>query len=188
MGKLSKLKGIGVKSEGELNKIGIYTKEQLQELGAINAFLKLRKACRTKPSINLLYAMAAALKNPPQTKLTESEKGRLLFELEEYRELERILSTENGKVSQSSKVNREFEKIPGVGTKINQDLIDLGYQKIADLKGENPEVIYQKLMELRGTHIDRCMLYVFRCAVYYAGHFIHDPALLKWWNWKDKKY
>ena len=28
------------------------------------------------------------------------------------------------------------------------------------------------------------MLYVFRCALYYASNDIHDPELLKWWNWK----
>lgn len=35
--------------------------------------------------------------------------------------------------------------------------------------------------------MDRCMLYVFRCAVYYASSEQHDPELLKWWNWKDDK-
>ncbi|WP_334292712.1 helix-hairpin-helix domain-containing protein [Parasporobacterium paucivorans] len=29
------------------------------------------------------------------------------------------------------------------------------------------------------------MLYVFRCAVYYANEEAHDPEKLKWWNWKD---
>jgi hypothetical protein len=33
--------------------------------------------------------------------------------------------------------------------------------------------------------VDRCMLYVFRCAVYYATNKKHDPKLLKWWNWKE---
>ncbi|NMB56563.1 pathogenicity locus, partial [Candidatus Beckwithbacteria bacterium] len=31
---------------------------------------------------------------------------------------------------------------------------------------------------------DRCLLYVFRCAVYYAKGG-RDPEKLKWWNWKD---
>ncbi len=29
------------------------------------------------------------------------------------------------------------------------------------------------------------LLYVFRCAVYYATNKKHDPELLKWWNWKE---
>ncbi|MBC8473125.1 MAG: pathogenicity locus, partial [Planctomycetes bacterium] len=32
-----------------------------------------------------------------------------------------------------------------------------------------------------------CMLYVLRCAVYYASNTEHDPDLLKWWNWKDRE-
>lgn len=84
-------------------------------------------------------------------------------------------------------VNREFQKIPGVGKKMNQDFVDLGYRAVEDLKGESPELMYQKIMALRGKHVDRCVLYVYRCAVYFASHSQHDPELLKWWNWKDSK-
>lgn len=83
--------------------------------------------------------------------------------------------------------SKEFQIIPGVGESLGQKLVDLGYKKVSELKGENPEAMYQNLMELRGCHIDRCVLYVFRCAVYYASHSVHNPELLKWWNWKDGK-
>jgi len=79
----------------------------------------------------------------------------------------------------------ELQKIPGIGTSLSRDLFDLGYRKVDDLKDEDPEDMYQNLMLLRGRHIDRCVLYVFRCAVYYAGDSMHDPELLKWWKWKD---
>ncbi|MEJ2052157.1 MAG: helix-hairpin-helix domain-containing protein, partial [Calditrichota bacterium] len=36
-----------------------------------------------------------------------------------------------------------------------------------------------------GYKVDRCMLYVFRTAVYYVSNTGHDPEKLKWWNWKD---
>jgi hypothetical protein len=55
------------------------------------------------------------------------------------------------------------------------------------LRSEDPEEMYQNLIALRGHRIDRCVLYVFRCAKYFAGNSVHDPELLKWWNWKDKK-
>lgn len=82
---------------------------------------------------------------------------------------------------------KEFQTIPGVGKSLSQDLVDLGYQKVNELKDENPEAMYQNLMALRGQHIDRCVLYVFRCAVYYASNSIYEPELLKWWMWKDGK-
>jgi Pathogenicity locus len=81
---------------------------------------------------------------------------------------------------------KKFQVIPGVGKSLSQDLVDLGYQEVEELQGENPEKMYQDLSSLRGQHIDRCVLYVFRCAVYFADNSTHDPVLLKWWNWKDK--
>ena len=34
---------------------------------------------------------------------------------------------------------------------------------------------------------EKCVLYVFRLAVYYANNEVHEPEKLKWWYWKDKK-
>ncbi len=82
---------------------------------------------------------------------------------------------------------KELQTIPGVGKTLSRDLVDLGYLKITNLKGENPENMYQSLRGLREQHVDRCVLYVFRCAVYYASNSVHKPELLKWWNWKDSK-
>ena len=80
---------------------------------------------------------------------------------------------------------KELQIIPGVGKCLSQVLVDLGYRKVDDLKDSDPEEMYQNLMALRGHHIDRCVLYVFRCAVYYASNSVHEPESLKWWNWRD---
>lgn len=85
------------------------------------------------------------------------------------------------------KILKELQQIPGVGKSIAQDLYELGIHKISDLIGKSPEALYEKHMKLRCSHVDRCVLYVFRCAVYYASHNQHDPELLKWWHWKDNK-
>ena len=75
--------------------------------------------------------------------------------------------------------------IPGVGKEIAEDFLNIGVRAVVDLKGKNPEKLYQKLCAYERRHIDRCMLYVFRCAVYYASRTRHNPELLKWWKWKD---
>jgi len=90
-------------------------------------------------------------------------------------------------VKTKQSILKELQQIPGVGTSISQDLWDLGIRSIADLNDKNPEKLYQQLCRLHNTLIDRCMLYVLRCAVYYASEKKHNPALLKWWNWKDTK-
>jgi hypothetical protein len=80
-----------------------------------------------------------------------------------------------------------LQTIPGIGPSLAQDLRDLGMKRPSCLKNENPEHLYRKLEKLRGTHIDRCVLYTFRCAVYYASHQKHDQKKLLWWNWSDAK-
>jgi len=81
----------------------------------------------------------------------------------------------------------DLQSIPGIGPSMAQDLRDLGYFRVSDLKGQNPELMYKRLKQMHGMHIDPCVLYVFRCAVYYATEEVHEPELLKWWVWKDRK-
>jgi Pathogenicity locus len=79
----------------------------------------------------------------------------------------------------------DLSRIPGVGPSIASDLYLLGIREVADLRGRDPEFLYSELCREMGQHMDRCALYVFRCAVYFASELKHDPELLKWWNWKD---
>lgn len=88
-------------------------------------------------------------------------------------------------MTKRNRTREDLRNIPGVGPSLAEDLTDLGYHRVSQLRDSDPEQMYQKLCTLRGGHIDRCVLYVFRCAVYYASHSMHDPELLKWWNWKD---
>lgn len=81
----------------------------------------------------------------------------------------------------------DLSRIPGVGPSIASDLYLLGVREMAELRGRNPESLYTELCEQVGRHVDRCVLYVFRCAVYFASRTEHDPEMLKWWNWKHHK-
>lgn len=81
--------------------------------------------------------------------------------------------------------NDALQQIPGVGPSIAADLRRLGVRRPADLVGRDPQALYDELERLADAHVDRCVLYVFRCAVHFAGVTDGDPELLKWWNWKD---
>ena len=84
-------------------------------------------------------------------------------------------------------VLKALQKIPGVGKAIAQDLWELGFRSVEELKNRDPKELYRALCAQKGMPVDRCMLYVFRCAVYYASNTTYDPELLKWWNWKDRR-
>lgn len=85
----------------------------------------------------------------------------------------------------TSRPRDELQTIPGIGPSLACDLRDLGIERVADLRGRDPEAMYRSLSALRGIHQDRCVLYTFRCAVYFAETTHPDPERLKWWNWKD---
>ncbi len=81
-----------------------------------------------------------------------------------------------------------LQRIPGVGPSISEDLVDLGVATVAELEGRDPNELYEALRAMRGGRMDRCVLYVFRCAVYFAETERHEPELLKWWNWKGRTH
>ena len=83
--------------------------------------------------------------------------------------------------------SNDLEQIPGVGKSIAEDLRHIGIMTVDQLKGRNPEELYEKLCRFKASPVDRCMLYVLRCAVYYASNDDPNPQLLKWWKWKDKR-
>ena len=85
----------------------------------------------------------------------------------------------------SGKTNSALEEIPGVGPSIAADLESMGIHRVAQLKRRSPEALYQQLCDLTGVRQDPCVLYTFRCAVYYASNATHDAEKLKWWHWKD---
>ena len=80
-----------------------------------------------------------------------------------------------------------LQEIPGVGPSIARDLRLLGIERVSDLRGRNPEQLYDMSNRLRGMTQDRCLLYAFRCAVYYASEPRPKARLLKWWNWSDAR-
>lgn len=84
---------------------------------------------------------------------------------------------------------KDLRRIPGVGPSIARDLWNQGFRRVDDLRGRDPQAMYERACEIQGVQVDRCLLYVFRCAVYFASRDAaeHDPKWLLWWSWMDDK-
>ena len=82
---------------------------------------------------------------------------------------------------------KELAIVPHIGKKSAEVLWNIGVKSLSELKDHDPEELYLKVQGQPNIAVDRIMLYVLRCAVYYASNKEHDPELLKWWNWKDAK-
>lgn len=78
--------------------------------------------------------------------------------------------------------------IPNVGKRTKESLNHIGIMCVEDLVGKDPEDLYIKDCLQKGFQVDRCQLYLFRMAVYYAENSEWESEKLKWWYWKDKEY
>jgi hypothetical protein len=63
----------------------------------------------------------------------------------------------------------------------------LGIRSIAELRGVDPQALYDRYQAQCGVPVDRCVLYVFRCAVYHAETPQPDPVRSQWWHFKDPR-
>jgi len=82
----------------------------------------------------------------------------------------------------------DLTTIPYVGKNTKEDLLLLGITCVEDLVGKDPEELFFLDCLRKKRQEDRCQLYVFRMAVYYAEHENREEEKLKWWYWKDKVY
>lgn len=89
--------------------------------------------------------------------------------------------------AEKNAILKELQQIPGVGISIANDLWNIGIHSVAALKGRDPQQLYDESNKFAGMVQDRCLLYVFRCAVYFAETPIteREAGKLKWWNWKN---
>ena len=76
-------------------------------------------------------------------------------------------------------------KIPTIGKMCAHYLNQLGIYCVEDLVGKSPEDLYEKDAAGRGQYADRCLLYQFRLAVYFANNQGEEKHKLKWWDFKD---
>jgi DNA transformation protein and related proteins len=79
---IADLPNLGPKSQQMLAQAGIHTIEQLRELGAVRAYLQVKRA-GNGVSLNLLWAMEGALSGRHWQEVAKNDRLRLLLELED---------------------------------------------------------------------------------------------------------
>jgi DNA transformation protein len=81
MTQIADLPNFGPKSQQMLAKAGFVTLEQMRELGAVRAYVQVKRTGNV--SLNLLWAMEGALTGQPWREVAKHERLRLLLELED---------------------------------------------------------------------------------------------------------
>mgnify|MGYP001765271450 CR=1 FL=1 len=73
-----KLRNIGPKSAAWLRQVGLRTEEDLRAIGALEAFMRVKRA-GFKPSLNLLYALEGALMDCHWQEIPAERRAELLI-------------------------------------------------------------------------------------------------------------
>lgn len=75
------LRNIGPKSAAWLRQVGLRSQEDLRQAGAVEAFMRVRRA-GFRPTLNLLYALEGALQDQHWQSLPREHRDALAAEVE----------------------------------------------------------------------------------------------------------
>ena len=95
-----KIRNVGPKSAAWLRQVGVRTIEDLTREGAVDTFLKVKRA-GFRPSLNLLYSMEGALVDCHWTDLSDERKQQLVSEYESAESADPILTRWQKQVERS---------------------------------------------------------------------------------------
>ncbi len=77
----NKIRNVGPKSAAWLRQVGVRTQDDLNKLGPVDAFMKVKRA-GFRPSLNLLYSLAGAIENCHWADLPDERKAALVAAVE----------------------------------------------------------------------------------------------------------
>lgn len=83
MDRLDALRNLGPESVRMLEAVGVTTRAALNELGAVGAYVAVKRSGQ-KPTLNLLYALEGALRDIAWTDLPYQVKASLTLEADAY--------------------------------------------------------------------------------------------------------
>jgi predicted DNA-binding transcriptional regulator YafY len=78
---------------------------------------------------------------------------------------------------------KAFQELGSVGPACAKDFLLLGFRKVSDLKGQDPNKLYARLCELTKSKQDPCVEDVLRCAVAQAENTQLPKKWKDWWTW-----
>eukprot|EP00117_Sycon_ciliatum_P011928 scpid85519/ scgid13193/ len=85
--------------------------------------------------------------------------------------------------------NEDVDLDTVIGPVLANDLKSTGVTSLRQLRSKDPEKLYQQIISRRGKHVDRCVLYTYRCGRYVARTPAksREEELLLWYSWTDSK-
>ncbi|HWK07628.1 MAG TPA: helix-hairpin-helix domain-containing protein [Puia sp.] len=82
------------------------------------------------------------------------------------------------------KAMSEFQSIPSIGKRFAENLLQLGFYSLKEIRGKDPAKLLDKLELYIGAWIDPCVEDQFRLVVHYADH---PDSVRNWWDFTSER-
>ena len=112
----AKLPNLGPKSEAMLHRAGISTEQQLRTLGAVRAYVMVKRNS-ANASLNLLWALEGALTNRSWQEVAKTERLSLLLQVEQLMSGNNMRSNSRSSSQAGSDVPRSLSRVARRSTK-----------------------------------------------------------------------
>lgn len=165
------LRNLGPQSRQMLAAAGIRSVRELQRLGAIAAYQRVR-AIAPRASLNLLYALVGALEDLDWRAVRRTRKLALLMALDAAPAQAPPQAPAAGRGADGLRALRN------IGPAMQRDLALLGVRSPAQLARHDPDRLYLRLQRITGQRQDPCVWDTFAAAIHQA----RTGEALPWWH------
>jgi hypothetical protein len=173
--RLSDLPNLGPRSMAQLEHAGIRSVSQLRKIGAVAAYVRLRRSW-PQASLNALYALAGAVEGVDWRQMKRTRKLELLTAVEDHERAH--------PVARASRIAPDgLLALRNIGPAMRADLALLGVRNVAHLATLDADRLYLKLQRLTGTRQDPCVWDTFAAAIHQA----RTGEALPWWHFTRER-
>jgi len=168
-GRSAGLRNIGPRTAARLAAIGVRSLPQLRKVGAVPAYVSLKRAHRGV-TLNALYALAGALQDRDWREVRRMQKLELLLAVEDH---ERVRGGRS-----AGRCRDELLALRNIGPAMRRDFELLGIRSLRQLARCEAGRLYRRLETLTGRRHDPCVLDTFAAAIHQA----RSGEALPWWH------
>ncbi len=176
---IAALPNLGPQSQRMLAAAGIRSLRELQRLGAVAAYQRVRAAV-PGASLNLLYALVGALEGLDWREVRRTRKLALLMALE-------AAATAPAAPTTAAPARRPVADgllaLRNIGPAMRGDLKLLGVRSPAQLARHDPDRLYLRLQKITGQRQDPCVWDTFAAAIHQA----RTGEALPWWHFTAER-
>lgn len=173
--RFGELRNLGPRTRAMLARVGIGSAAALRRLGAVAAFVRLKRGW-PRATLNALYALAGAIDGCDWREVRRTRRLQLVTAVEDY---ERAHPARRG----NPPARDELRTLRNIGPAMRADLERLGVKSVAQLARRDADRLYQQLAQVTGRRPDPCVWDTFAAAIHQA----RTGEALPWWHFTRER-